>query len=544
MTNFHSPCLEQRPDLVEWLRPRDGNGRWGVFGMRLPPCPHRGAVIYATLEPCGQDQRSLETFACAKHGEADSERCAATCRFAPWASNPAAEAAFEASRAKAMEQYEWVRPRGKDGRNGVRAWKVPPCVFRGPVTFATLRGCCGGQRVEEEYWCAKTGADVLAMSCLRCPLREESVLASPKARIVETKPDGNGETTYPRSSTLMGSERGPAVAVPSAPMSGDKRLPSSFVVSAVLPARDEGADVAATAASFLAAGVDEVIVVDDASRDGSCGKKGFSDLGLRVLGAEGAAVPKPQDPKPQNPAVRVIRNKTPLGCALCRNIGGRAATGHVILFADAHMRAESSLRDFALAAYQRGVILNAAVKPLDGEHDTTCYGARIVPDKDSPAYRMAHIVRRPDRGQRFAPILGLHGACYAIPRPLWGRLDGWVENQGWGYNEQALSMKAFFLGIAIESDAETVVRHRYRKQFPYSTSLRLTLLNRFITHRTLFDDRTWRRHWLPLFAKAWPDVAADWAKLDRSRRYWKMRDNFRKRKVRTDEEFFDKAVSK
>jgi len=88
------------------------------------------------------------------------------------------------------------------------------------------------------------------------------------------------------------------------------------------------------------------------------------------------------------------------------------------------------------------------------------------------------------------------------------------------------------------------LRHRYRKQFPYSTSLRLTLLNRFITHRTLFDDRTWRRHWLPLFAKAWPDVAADWAKLDRSRRYWKMRDNFRKRKVRTDEEFFDKAVSK
>ena len=557
---------------------------------------------------------------------------------APALATATAEQTFESARAAAISEYEWVRPLDADGRNGVRAWQLPTCVFRGEVVFATLHGCCDGQRVEEEFSCAKTGADVLAISCLRCPLREESVLAGAKAKIVTTgnttkdtkdtkgtkdTKDGNGEkndlpaagvvahemAAHETQQTLLSTletqnglgttpkPQNPKLQAPAAsrvsggfplldpprspaPFSHNPRLPSlnldplsvlrasapprepavavvpnppSFVpfvvnppvpfrVSAILPARDEGADVAATAASFLAAGVDEIVVVDDASRDGSCAPGAFAALGCSVVQE---SPPSASSAPPREPAViRVLRNEQPQGCALCRNQGGAAATGDVIIFADAHMRAESSLRDFALSAYQRNTILNAAVKPLDGQHNTTVYGARIAQDKDSPAYRMAHIVRRPDRASRFAPIPGLHGACYAIPRPVWDRLGGWVPNVGWGYNEQALSMKAFFLAISLESDAETVVRHRYRKQFPYVTALSLTQLNRFITHRLLFSDRVWRRHWLPLFAKAWPDQAAQWAKLDRSRHYWKLRDNFRKQKVRTDEEFFEHAVSR
>ena len=82
-------------------------------------------------------------------------------RIAAAARDP--EAAFESTRAKAMGMFDWIRPKDKDGRNGVRAWRLPDCPYRGPVSFATLRGCCGGQRVEEEYACAKAGADVLAM---------------------------------------------------------------------------------------------------------------------------------------------------------------------------------------------------------------------------------------------------------------------------------------------------------------------------------------------------------------------------------------------
>ncbi len=49
-----------------------------------------------------------------------------------------------------------------------------------------------------------------------------------------------------------------------------KKNNRNFKISVIIPSRQEGEEVLLTCESFLKAGVDEVIVVDDASVDGSC----------------------------------------------------------------------------------------------------------------------------------------------------------------------------------------------------------------------------------------------------------------------------------
>lgn len=82
-------------------------------------------------------------------------------------------------------------------------------------------------------------------------------------------------------------------------------------VSCIVPCRNGERYLAASLASAIAAGADEIIVVDDGSSDGS------------VAAAE--AVPGP---------VRVLR-RPPLGAAAARNAGLEIATHELIAFLDA-----------------------------------------------------------------------------------------------------------------------------------------------------------------------------------------------------------------
>ena len=284
-----------------------------------------------------------------------------------------------------------------------------------------------------------------------------------------------------------------------------------------MPARQEGEQVRLTCESFLAAGVDEIIVIDDGSTDGSC--KSLPDR------------------------VKVIRNEKPVGVGRARNQGAAAATGNVLIFADAHERALASLRPFAQASLDRGAILCAAVKPLEGgskgpggKRAWTGYGARKILDKDAVAYKEGWILKRPE--ERYSPLDALIGACYAVPREVFDRMGGWIETRQWGYNEQAFSIKAWFCGVPMLVDRDTVIRHEFKRRFKYPCSRSGSQLNRWHVHAVLFDAETFESLWAPRFAKAFggkveamarallaePSVQAEIA-------------DFRRRKIRTDAEF-------
>ena len=292
-------------------------------------------------------------------------------------------------------------------------------------------------------------------------------------------------------------------------------------ISIVLPARDEGDEVAATIASVRAGGVDQVLVVDDASRDGSC-------LGLDLSGG-----------------TVLVRNTMARTPSYCRNTGAGLSTGDILIFADAHIRVEpDALRALAVLAHRRQAIVCASVTPLGGERDWVYYGGRLRPVKGNPdaGYEVSYNQEQP--AERGAPIGALIGACYAMPMTVYDRIGGWPRTISWGYNEQALSMAAWFCGVPMLSDKAVVSAHRFKKRFNYPVRASNSHINRFLVHRILFSAHTWAWHWLPRFQKAFPPATVERAEEWLSQPWvQEEHDRFQARKVRTDDEFFAHAVS-
>ena len=328
-----------------------------------------------------------------------------------------------------------------------------------------------------------------------------------------------------------------AASEPTATPAGEPVL-----VSAVVPARDEGEEVAETCKSLLSAGVDEIVLVDDGSSDGSCGPYALRGLpafwldDMKAAGAEFGDEPLPR--------ILVVRNAKPEGVGRARNQGARFAEGEVLLFADSHMRFDSDLAEFAQAARHRKAILCASVRPLregtdgpGGKRRWTGYGAGFKLDKDGVAYKDKWIMRKPR--DRFGRIDALIGACYAIPRSVFERIGGWVATRQWGYNEQALSMKAWFAGVDMFVDTETIVRHRFKKKFKYPVSQRGSLVNRWHVHAVVFDHDTFESYWAPKFTAAYgPGVAEDARSLISEPSVQAETKAFKSAKVRPDSEWF------
>jgi len=282
-------------------------------------------------------------------------------------------------------------------------------------------------------------------------------------------------------------------------------------ISAILPARQEGDQVLATCQSFRDAGVDEIIVIDDASTDNSC----------------------------HNLPAKVITNEKSLGVGRTRNQGAAIALGDVLIFADAHERA-SDLRNFSQAARDNCAIICASVQPLretgsngpGGKKLWTGYGAKLKVDK--AAYKDGWILHKPK--ERLTPIIALIGACYAMSRETFERIGGWINTKQWGYNEQALSLKAWFCNIPLLIDRDTIIQHQFKRRFKYPCSVSGSQLNRYHVHSVIFDENTMQELWLPRFRLAYGDkVHAKGLKVIEEVK--EEAEAFKKIKQRTDKEF-------
>jgi GT2 family glycosyltransferase len=191
-------------------------------------------------------------------------------------------------------------------------------------------------------------------------------------------------------------------------------------LSVVIASRDEG-DYLACSVESLCRGLapeDELVVVDDASRDGSA-------EGLERL----------------DPRVRVHRCEERIGVARARNLGARLSRGDVLLFADAHVEAAGAWRAELLAPLaQRGV---AAVAPTLCELD--CRESR------GHGLALADVATNlewlPLRGRDPYPIPLLPGFFVATRRSTFVTVGGFDPGLvGYGMDDVEFSVRLWSLG--------------------------------------------------------------------------------------------------
>lgn len=202
----------------------------------------------------------------------------------------------------------------------------------------------------------------------------------------------------------------------------------------------------------------EVVVVDDASR---------SEV--------------PGLPAGNNFDVRVIRNRVTLGVGPSRHIGVCAAKGELVILCDGHMRFSpgwASVIDEQLIGHPDRLLCGQMLALEEGAEDLSKHsgvynGARMViygNPKEEARYRIltakwpTEAQNQQREGQDLYPLSAIMGACYAMHRSEFLRLGGLRLLQGFGLDEELLSIKWLRSGNQILMCKRLQAGHRCRKQ--------------------------------------------------------------------------------
>lgn len=219
----------------------------------------------------------------------------------------------------------------------------------------------------------------------------------------------------------------------------------------------------------------EVIVVDDASEDGSA-----DDL----------------------PTVtRKVTNDDSVGCSTARAQAAELATGDVIIISDPHCTfPPGSLAALAIEAEQRRAIIQPIVH-WEGVGTLRGGGMSIT----YKALRMT-------RPRKVIVYPGCYGSIYAMSRETFQALNGLPVMPGiWGRYEPALTIMAYRLGIEVDVLRNVECVHRKYddpKVAPYERPSTEVAKNAFYFHAMLLPD-TFRRWWRPILAKGY-GCEPDW----------------------------------
>lgn len=213
------------------------------------------------------------------------------------------------------------------------------------------------------------------------------------------------------------------------------------LVSVIIPAKNEGANVANTVGSMLDARNStphEVIVVDDGSLDQCCGfLAGRTDPGItRLVTTPG------------------------LGAALARNAGAAVARGSILIFCDAHIFVEDYWID------------RLAEPLLDGRLDAVCPGIapHDRPNDVAGGFTWDEKLQfkwlpRPPR-LSLSPLLP--GGCLAVKAQVFfdvGEFDrGFIV---WGREDEEISLKMWLFGYRLGINPEAKIMHVFRERHPY-----------------------------------------------------------------------------
>ncbi|MBE3118833.1 MAG: glycosyltransferase [Candidatus Atribacteria bacterium] len=274
---------------------------------------------------------------------------------------------------------------------------------------------------------------------------------------------------------------------------GERRIPTKsrpLSIAIILPVRNEGARAVNTVRAMRKAiGADTILrfaVIDDASTDGCC------------------AIFKPAKD------IVMVRNEAALGEAHARNRGFEMIPdADVYITFDAHMEpiTGNGVELLARAALDTGGLccgttfkLIDGTNPNDSGTDFPRNGGRfdwrpICIDPKKPAGLRQEWSYK--RELPLQPITTLLGASYAMTRATRGRLGGWEDTEGlYGYGEQALCIKARFLGIPVYCVTEANFKHFFRVNRPYPMSGEYYWYNYVYCNRIIWrEDIFWSVFW-------------------------------------------------
>jgi glycosyltransferase involved in cell wall biosynthesis len=232
------------------------------------------------------------------------------------------------------------------------------------------------------------------------------------------------------------------------------------MISLVIISRNEGSELEATVANLMqtvSAGQREIIVVDDGSTDGS------TEFLERL------------------PEIRVLRSEG-IGVARARNFGAIHATGEVIVFCDAHIRAPENwcvpfldaLDDPRVGACAPGIYSTQ-------EPDRRGYGLYI----DGPDLHTSWHAKRPDKPTEVAVLPGCFLAMRREVFEATGGFDPGMRQLGGNDNEVSFRFWTFGYKLLILPQAE--VGHLFRTVAPYETTWASVVHNRLRMAMVHFD---------------------------------------------------------
>ena len=280
-------------------------------------------------------------------------------------------------------------------------------------------------------------------------------------------------------------------------------------ISVVITAHNEGEEVRRTLQSVRGAtrGLLEIILVDDASTDGSC------------AGIEGDEI-------------RLLPHARRLGVAP-RGTLVQALPRPRRSLSPTHISDSVSV---ASTGVPQRLLRNAIVWPdVCGIDDGSAlfHGARFRFRPKRGFYARWNLPRPVFPISR---ISSLKTPGYVMPRSIYDRVRWPQLLRGWGGSEAAVSLKAFFLGIPLLHLCGPLARHLFKKSFHYEVDSQGVSWNQAVIARVCFNERTWHEHWLPnVFAKELPEsILSEFespAIRDEQR-------EFQRRKVRSDRDFW------
>jgi glycosyltransferase involved in cell wall biosynthesis len=282
-------------------------------------------------------------------------------------------------------------------------------------------------------------------------------------------------------------------------------------LSAIITAHNEGDEVRETIKSIRETTKDdyEIVVIDDASTDGCCHD-------IEVDHIETSAQRR--------------------GIGLSRLSGASRARGRCLIFMDAHHRfSDGCLNDIADVALEHKAITTPCVgglnkKPLKG-HGFFLSTSRDVDNKKGVVGVHWNSEACKDRVSR------CYGANvpYAIPRLAFDAVRWPHMSSGYGGNEAAVAVRAWFAEIDFLHVCGPWARHLYRSKdaSPFPHHMPEWWRSHALTIRICFSRSSWDNYWLPhVFAGK-----IDEAELN-GEDVMGLHEDFKMWKKRTDASFF------